>query len=317
MKQIKDWVNIYEGSQWLLAHSLESLEVILVCSYHDLNCLLRRLESAGTKLVGVDELEQVLEGGHWDILNSDDWVLLLFHPMGKHIEKYFASVGNNALVGSDLLVPSHHKGHISEHPCVKHAHQVSTDLGRRHLHSDLQSPQVIEAELTVVASEDIQVPFDQCQSVSASGSGEETSLLLTWVLDYLDGFPGVSDHVIGVDIVKPLETIVSSEVVDLVVYEAACGRDSCTGLLTIDLGRVPLHGGRVQAPDVVELSELVGLSSEDEDLGLVWNSWVLQSAAGTHGGREVSVAVIVVHEWGIIIAADGHLHHHVWLVILG
>lgn len=166
--------------------------------------------------------------------------------------------------------------------------------------------------------------------MSAPGSGEQTGLLLVRVLHYLYRLPRVRHHVVGVDIIQPLEPVIAPEIVDLVVYEAAGGRDPGAGLLPVDLGSVPLHGGRVQAPDVVQLSELVGLTAEYEDLGLEGNCGVLEAAAGTDGRREVGRVAVVAHERvtvnvgmgmgvGIGIAgivADGHLHHHVRLVIL-
>lgn len=94
-------------------------------------------------------------------------------------------------------------------------------------------------------------------------------------------------HIVGVDIIEPLEPVIAPEIVDLIVDEAAGGRDTGAGLLAVDLGCVPLHGGRVQTPDVVELTELIRLTAKNEDLGLEGDGRVLEATAGTDGRGEI------------------------------
>jgi len=78
--------------------------------------------------------------------------------------------------------------------------------------------------------------------------------------------PVIRLHVEYMDIIHPVDAVVPSEVDDFRIDEAPCGWDSCTWHVTADLGLHPGESLRIEIEDVIELTELVGLTSKNVNL---------------------------------------------------
>ena len=87
-------------------------------------------------------------------------------------------------------------------------------VGLRDLHANVQHPDVVEAQLAVVAPEDIQLTLYNIGRVPASGTRP--------VIASLNFFPMVGINVEHMDIVHPVGAVVAPKVVDLGVDQAPC-----------------------------------------------------------------------------------------------
>ena len=68
------------------------------------------------------------------------------------------------------------------------------------------------------------------------------------------------------DIVHPVSTVVAAKVVNLGVYKAACGGNTCTWLLASDSRFDPGEGACVKVEDIIELAILIWFTAKDIDL---------------------------------------------------
>ena len=92
--------------------------------------------------------------------------------------------------------------------------------------------------------------------------------------------PIVGLNVKDVDIVHPMDAIVTSKVDDFRVYEATGSRDSNRWLITIYDRFDPGKGLSIEVEYVVELPQLVRLATENVDLLVEGNCGMLQAADG-------------------------------------
>ena len=106
-----------------------------------------------------------------------------------------------------------YKGDVGELALLQHLQHVSMQVGLRHLHTDIQHPNVIEGELAVVASEDVQLALDDISSVSTARPRSVITRL------YL--LPMILFDIKHMHIVHPVSAIITSEIVYLRVNEAA------------------------------------------------------------------------------------------------
>ena len=106
-----------------------------------------------------------------------------------------------------------YKGDVGELALLQHLQHVSMQVGLRDLYTDVQHPDVIERELAVVASEDIQLALDDISSVSTARPRSVITRL------YL--FPMILFDIKHMNIVHPVSAIVTSEIVYLRVNQAA------------------------------------------------------------------------------------------------
>lgn len=97
--------------------------------------------------------------------------------------------------------------------------------------------------------------FDDISSVSASW------LRLLLISYYF--LPIIVLNIEHVDIVHPLYSVVPSKVNDLRVDQAACRRNLCTWLFSIDLGLDPSKSLCIEIENVVKLSELIRFSTKN------------------------------------------------------
>ena len=100
-----------------------------------------------------------------------------------------------------------YKGDVGELALLQHLQHVSMQVGLRDLHTDVQHPDVIERELAVVASEDIQLALDDISSVSTARPRSVITRL------YL--FPMILFDIQHRNIAHPVSAIVTSEIVYL------------------------------------------------------------------------------------------------------
>ena len=211
-------------------------------------------------------------------------------------------------MGFDASV-AQYESHVGEVFVVKHPKQVSRELRLGHLDADGQHPDVVKGQLAVVAAEDVQLSLDDVGCVSAAGPWFE--------LGRGDLLPVVGVYVKHVHIVHPMDTVVAAEVDYFRVYQTPCGGDSSRRLITGDDRLHPCKGLRVQIEDVVQLSQLVGLSAEDVYLLVEGNGRVLKPADGCgtlcgHGPapletEQVENQQVVQPELAIAATKDKHL----------
>mmetsp|Transcript_8596 Transcript_8596/g.7933 ORF Transcript_8596/g.7933 Transcript_8596/m.7933 type:complete len:226 (-) Transcript_8596:948-1625(-) len=219
LEEVEDRVDVYEGDEVLLTEPFQALQVVLVGRDEELNHLVRGLQGNGVQLVRVDVFQKKLEGLHRDILDSDDGVLLLFHAVGEHVGEDLAAGGDDALVGLDLVAPLHSERHVRVQSRLQQTLQVERKLLLRHLDSYLQSPEVLETVLAVVASVHVEQPLHQGQRVPAPRNRIQMLqtlrlMLVAWDVDF---FPPVGLDIERVHIIQPLQPIIPSKVINLVV----------------------------------------------------------------------------------------------------
>mmetsp|Transcript_12989 Transcript_12989/g.20133 ORF Transcript_12989/g.20133 Transcript_12989/m.20133 type:complete len:266 (+) Transcript_12989:737-1534(+) len=87
------------------------------------------------------------------------------------------------------------------------------------------------------------------------------------------------------DVVHPMHAVVSSEVDDFRVDQAACRRNSSARLVAAHCWLHPSQSLGVEVEDVVKLSKLVGLSAEDIDFLVEGDGRVLEAAYGSNSLR--------------------------------
>lgn len=78
-------------------------------------------------------------------------------------------------------------------------------------------------------------------------------------------------------IIHPLNAVVSTKIVDFRIYKAPSSRYPRTRLLSCYTRLDPREGSGIKQKYIIELSELVGLSSTDEYLLIISNCRVLES----------------------------------------
>ena len=162
------------------------------------------------------------------------------------------------------------EGHVRGCFALQHPQKIARELRLGHLHADRQHPDLVEGELTVVAAENVQLALDNVGRVPAAGARFELGC------GHL--FPVIGLDVENMDVVPPMHAVVTSEVDNLAVDEAAGGRDAGTGLVTAHQRLYPRQRLRIQVEDVVQLSKLVRLASKYVDLLVKRNCGMLQAA---------------------------------------
>ena len=168
---------------------------------------------------------------------------------------------------------SHNERDISEVAWIKHSQKVSWHLRLWHLDTDREHPNVVETEFTVVSPEDVELSLDDVCGVPAPRSRLE--------LASSDFLPVVCLDVKHMDIIHPMHSIIPSEVDDFRVYKAACGRDSSARTFSSHFWTAPGKRLGIKVEDIVELSELIRLSSEDENFLVVCDGGMLETAVGS------------------------------------
>jgi len=103
-----------------------------------------------------------------------------------------------------------YKGDIGKFAGVKQVEHVTMEVCLGDLHADVEHPDVIERELTVVAAEDVELAFDDVGGVTTPGPGS--------VLARLHFFPVALLDVVNVHVVHPVSTVVATKVVYLRVH---------------------------------------------------------------------------------------------------
>lgn len=91
----------------------------------------------------------------------------------------------------------------------------------------------------------------------------------------LDFAPPISLDVKNVDVIHPLDAIVSTKVIDLAIDETASSGDPGTWVLSGDYWLNPGEGCCIKIEDVIELPKLIRLSSENVDLLIKSDSGML------------------------------------------
>ena len=164
--------------------------------------------------------------------------------------------------------------HVRKVFVLKHSQQIARELRLGHLHADGQHPNVVERQFAVVASEDVQLTLDNVGSVPAPRARFE--------LGSRDLLPVVGLDVEYVDIVHPVHAVISTEVDDFTVNQAAGGGDASARLITADDRFDPGQCLGIQIKDVVQLPQLVRLSPKYVDLLVERDCGMLQAADGRY-----------------------------------
>ncbi len=146
--------------------------------------------------------------------------------------------------------------HVSKKSCFQHLAQVHLEGGVGNVHPDGEHLDIVKTILTIIATKDVQVSFDNIRGVAASWAG----------LDPVSGdlLPLVLTDFEDMHVVHPLHTIVPSEIIYLLSYKAPCGGYPRAWDVSAHLGFHPSQICSVEVEDVVQLSKLVGLSSENK-----------------------------------------------------
>lgn len=163
---------------------------------------------------------------------------------------------------------SNYEGHICELTRLKERLHV---LGKRwlwNLHPDIKHPVVVKAQLTVVASKDIELALHNVGSVSATRSGS--------ILTCGHSVPVVVFDIEHMHIIHPMNTVISTEVVNLGVDQTASSADARTWLRTCYSRLYPSKCCSVKVKDVVQLAVLVRLPAKEINLFFICNCRVLE-----------------------------------------
>ena len=99
------------------------------------------------------------------------------------------------------------KSYICKVSTFQQLKHVFVQAGLRHLNSNVKHPDVVEAQFTVISSENIKLAFHNIRCMTTSGSGT--------VITRLNLFPMIRINVKDMYIVHPMNTIVATEVVNL------------------------------------------------------------------------------------------------------
>jgi len=153
---------------------------------------------------------------------------------------------------------AHHECDIGEVFVFEHPQEVFGHLWLWHLNSDREHPDIVEGQFAVISSEDVELTFHDVCGVSASRSWFE--------LTCRHFLPVVAFNIEDVDVVHPVNSVVSTEVDDLGVNQASCRRNTGTRLITAYSRFHPCQRFRVEVENVIKLSQLVWLSTEDVNL---------------------------------------------------
>ena len=105
---------------------------------------------------------------------------------------------------------SQNECHISEISILKQLYHVLTESRFGDLYAYREYPNIIEAKFTIVASEDIELTFYNIGCVTAPGT--------RFVSASLNFVPPVQVHVKHVHIIHPLYTIITTKIVNLLIY---------------------------------------------------------------------------------------------------
>ena len=95
-----------------------------------------------------------------------------------------------------------------------------------------------------------------------------------------DFLPVVCLNVKHMNIVHPMHSIIPTEIDDFRVYKTACGRNSSARTFSSHFWAAPGKRLGIKVEDIVELSELIRLSSEDENFLVVCDGGMLETAVG-------------------------------------
>ena len=153
------------------------------------------------------------------------------------------------------LCVSHNKCHVGKIFRLKHPKEILGHLRLWHLNSDREHPYVVERQLTVISSENVELSLDNVSSMSATRSWLE--------FRGSDLLPIVAFDVKYMNIIHPVNAIVPSKVDDFGVDQAACSGDTSRWLISTHGWFHPGQSFSVQVKDIVKLTQLVRLSSED------------------------------------------------------
>ena len=152
----------------------------------------------------------------------------------------------------------YYEDNIGKFTRLQHTQHVSMQVSLWYLYTNIQHPDVVEGEFTVIAAKDIQLSLYNIGCMST---------MWPWsVVTCLYFFPNVLFNVKNMNIVHPVSAIIAAEVVYFRVYKAPCRRNSRTWLLASDLRLDPCQRACVQIENVIELSVLVWLSPKDVNL---------------------------------------------------
>ena len=139
-------------------------------------------------------------------MNANNRFLLLSHSNAKHVLKEIASRSKNAFMSFDLSIPNN-EGNIGKVFVFKHPQKIFRHLWLRYLDTDGQHPNVIETKFAIVSTKNVKLSFHNISSVSTSWS---------WLKLTCGNFlPVVTLNIKHMDVIHPVNTVVSSEVNDL------------------------------------------------------------------------------------------------------
>ena len=219
VQQLYHVVQVDQRHQKLLAQSFEPIEPIFICGHQHIDCLVRGLESR--QLVRIDELQKFLECWQVYVLHRDHRLLGLSHAHRKHILKEAAPARQDTPVAPNFGI-ANHKRHVRELAALEQGQHLSRKRRLWHLNSYVEHPHVVEAQLTVIASEHVQLPLDDIGRVAAARP---------WpVVAGRDLVPVICLYVEHVHIVHPVHTVVASEVINFAVHQTASRADAGTWL---------------------------------------------------------------------------------------
>ena len=123
-----------------------------------------------------------------------------------------------------------------------------------HLNADVKHPNIVETKFTVVTSEYIQLTLYYIGSVAASWTRS--------VVTCLNLIPMIGFNIENMNIIHPVNTIVSSKVINFAIDKASCCADSCTGLTASNLRLNPSKSCCIEIKYVVKLAILIRFSSK-------------------------------------------------------
>ena len=144
---------------------------------------------------------------------------------------------------------------------------ILVQIGLRNLDSNIEHPNVMETQFTVITSEHIKLAFHYIRRVTAARSRS--------IVTSLYFLPVILLNIEDMHIIHPVRSIVPSKVIYLWVDQATSCGDSRTWFGASNLRFYPGKCWCVEVEDVIELSVLVWLSSKNVNLLLKSNGRVL------------------------------------------
>jgi hypothetical protein len=137
------------------------------------------------------------------------------------------------------------------------------------LNSNREHPYIVETQLAVIASKNIELAFYNISGVSAPRP---------WLkLTCCYFLPVVAFDIEDMDVIHPVHAVISAKVYYLWVNKASSCRNTRAWVVSANLRLDPGKGFGVQIKDVVQLAQLIRLATKNVNLFVESNRGVLES----------------------------------------